>query len=535
NPRQYFRTDEFGERVPSKKTGDLRYERSDRELSKLVGPLPENLTATLRLGLQISAEGGVVVEVERVDAEPEYAPLADQMISAVQRVSWIPFEHVQHGFVDVEADLIVDIRPAFVQEELRLARRELVATVLHAFPGKEHSGSSATRDVQPTIALLESEPLDELGVYPQHFHGDYVLWLEVDSRGLVERSRVRSAPQGLRLRRDFEQESRELMGALDAWSDGVSVEPVVHPRLGPLRAQVSVALRLGPEGFDVISYEPPREGWQRAFRAHYRLEEGRSFKLLPGDPIPERLDFLQTFHPRIIQSGAKAALALGLQEAEGTIDMRRIRSQCHGGCDLFSAGISRPSAGAALLPIAHLLDLNIGVEGDVGHIGAGDFVMRADASGEELLNDFLLEAEHFTGIPLRWERAVEMKPAVVLRGSLGEIQREPKLGEQRVVHLFVHGLEGDAEVTSGFATGENAETVRMTLEGALRLPVIDETVGPPIDGGFGVRTDRSAVGTERIDELLANVEAQTELEIEVTEMPVERIVIRPRNDDPASP
>ncbi|MEM1246573.1 MAG: hypothetical protein AAGK22_09375 [Acidobacteriota bacterium] len=362
----------------------------------------------------------------------------------------------------------------------------------------------------------------------EYFHGDYVVWLQVDDGGVVKASRIVKTPPGLRVRRDLRSEIDDFLGQVEAWSQGVVVEPVISSVDGPIDAALSVILRNGPSGWDIISYEPEQDGWQEVFYSAYRLEQGRTIKLLPGQPIPERSAFLRAVHPDITRRNPSGPSVLGLQVVEGELDEERIRVQCFGGCQMLAPDSGSVQLRGALGVIANLLQTEIRIEEGVVSIGNGDFVVSAEASGEELLDDFLLEAERITGVPLDWERVIDSELSIVLRGSLGEIQREPKLQDRRVVHLFVGELEDDLEVSSGLAMGEDADPIRRFLASTLNMPVIDETVGPPVEGGYTVRVDQSAMRTEQRDQLLANLEGQTDLDIDVMERPIERIVIRPQ-------
>lgn len=537
----YYLSDGAGELGERREwSGASGLSRPERRWVEVLPELPEELSSLYQAKLRLGKQGEILaLEVEPVEdsADDGLADdglagdgLAEILEEAVQALGWQPVVHTVHGPVVADLGINIEIRPATEVETLRPAKRAAVGHLTGWIVENEHGLQSAERPstMDTPVQLVGTDDFRSLGAWQAAFYGDYGLSLRVSLDGEVQESDWHAMPRRIRLNWDEGPNLEELLARLESWSRELLFEPLQADSAGVVAAVISIDLRLDAEGFSLIEYRAPTDDWQEAFYSAYRLSPGETLKLLPGPPIPERLEFLRAFHPDVVRRRPQGPSVLGLQVVAGEIDRQTVRSSCYGGCDLFGADFGLPPGGSAFGPISHLLGVEIDVEGAVGRIGSGDFVVRAEATGEELLDDFLLEAERITGVPLVWERVVENLPAVVLRGRLGELAREPRLRNQRVVHLFVGELEDDLEVSSGFARGTDAETLRMTLSSALDLPVIDETVGPSIDDGYAVRTDRSAVRTELMAELLANVQAQTELEIEVTEMPVERIVIRPR-------
>ena len=86
------------------------------------------------------------------------------------------------------------------------------------------------------------------------------------------------------------------------------------------------------------------------------------------------------------------------------------------------------------------------------------------------------------------------------------------------VHAFVDTKNEDPRRGAGGGPSTGATTLVELLSVALEMPVIDETIGAAVEP-FHVRVHDSAYGTEGLELLIRNLEAQTDLDITLEERP----------------
>ena len=114
-------------------------------------------------------------------------------------------------------------------------------------------------------------------------------------------------------------------------------------------------------------------------------------------------------------------------------------------------------------------------------------------------------------------------PTLVLRGSYGDVAKDPNL-ERRTLNFFTDH-ENEGPDAGSFAELSGATEM---LQHQLGLFVADETDGPP-DEPILVRVHNSAYRTERLDLLIRNLEAQSDLQIHVEERPTEVLYVTERS------
>ena len=115
----------------------------------------------------------------------------------------------------------------------------------------------------------------------------------------------------------------------------------------------------------------------------------------------------------------------------------------------------------------------------------------------------------------------EPSRSLVLRGAVGELPPDNEAGGRGVLHVFTDGRN-----EPGVGGGGPVSTAEMAamLSGHLEMPVIDETNEPDAES-FQLRLHVSAYGTQRLDLVIRNLEAQTDLDIAVEERANEVLIV----------
>ncbi len=266
-------------------------------------------------------------------------------------------------------------------------------------------------------------------------------------------------------------------------------------------------LRVSRRGVEVASRRGDGAELERRLAETYRLPEGRVLDLrLPPHP-PERMDLYRT-HPaqaRVIPGGP---------------DMMTI---------VWSD--DRPTAQRMCFGCDRLVDLleDLGVRrGAVRFEGSAedtriraDVVRRERATREELLGELPQVLRERLDLDLRFRMVAEPSRTLVLRGAVGELPPDDEAGGRGVLHVFTDGRN-----EPGVGGGGLVSTAGMAamLSGHLEMPVVDETNEPDAES-FQLRLHDSAYQTQRLDLLIRNLEAQTDLDIAVEERANEVLIV----------
>lgn len=237
----------------------------------------------------------------------------------------------------------------------------------------------------------------------------------------------------------------------------------------------------------------------------YTLPAGRTLDIRPPPHPPERLVLYRASSPsqaRAIPSGPTAMVIVWRDD--GPV----IDRVCFGCDDLVSL-------------VAHL-----GVRRDAIHLEGGtanmqviaDIVKRDGATRDELLSELSGLLSEKLDLEVSFQQIETVSRTLVLRGEIGTVAPDDEYGGLRYVHAFVDTKNEDPRRGAGGGPSTGATTLVELLSVALEMPVIDETIGAAVEP-FHVRVHDSAYGTEWLELLIRNLEAQTDLDITLEERP----------------
>lgn len=305
-------------------------------------------------------------------------------------------------------------------------------------------------------------------------------------------------------------ESTPASERLAAYIETFRFEPIVLSGSTPEQALAMIDLRVSARGVEVATRAG--EDLERRLAEAYRLPDGRNLDLrLPPHP-PERTVLYRAGHAvqaravpwgpdsmTIVWTDDRPALDRALFSSQGTHLLALMQS----------LGLQRRAVrferGAQSVPISN-----------------ADIVRRDGASEEALINDLADVLRERLDVGLDFEVASEPAPTLVLRGSIGDVPRDDEQDGARVLHVFTDGRNEDPRRGAGIKVWHLATLVAI-LERHLDMPVADETLGT-VEEPFRVRLHDESPLTQRLDLLIENLEAQTDLEIAVEER-VHRVVV----------
>ena len=288
-------------------------------------------------------------------------------------------------------------------------------------------------------------------------------------------------------------------------------EPIVGDDGAPAGGSLMLDLRVSQRGVEVATRRVDEDGLERRLAEIYELPEGRSLDLLPPPHPPERMVLYRTWHPtqaRMIPGGPDGM----------TVAWNGTRPASRGGCfgceDLlwlldrlgFRRGAVRFEDAAENVPVD------------------ADIVRREGASREALLDELPRVLQERFDVDLDFRIISEPSPALVLRGTIGELPSDDGRDGRSVLHVFTEGRNEPG--VGGGAINANVETLAEMMSSHLDMPVVDETSGAAARP-FDVMLHDSARGTRRLDLLIRNLESQTDLDIIVEDRPDEILVVSP--------
>lgn len=259
--------------------------------------------------------------------------------------------------------------------------------------------------------------------------------------------------------------------------------------------------------------EEPEEKLGRLLADLYPLPEGRNLDIRPPPHPPERLVLYRTWSPsqaRAIPSGPTATIIVW--SAEGPV----VDGVCFGCDDLASLvshlGVRRDA---------------IRVEGGTGNVPViADVVKRHGATRDELLSELPGLLSERLDLDVSLQQVETMARTLVLRGEIGTVAPDDEYGGARYLHAFADAKNEDPRRGAGGGPSKDAGTLVELLSIALEMPVVDETFGAAVEP-FHVRVHDSAYGTEGLELLVRNLEAQTALDISVEDRPDRLVVVSP--------
>lgn len=285
---------------------------------------------------------------------------------------------------------------------------------------------------------------------------------------------------------------------------------VVHPTHGPVSYSVRVDMRVVAGQVAALAPLAVDGELLARFEETYRLEPGISMKLIPPPFDPGRDEFHRSVNPMQRRRPAR----MTLRWDDSGLDRRAV-SRCFGGCDslqsvLRALGIEPFS----IVADPRILDIEV----------SGDLILRRGARRAELLEGLEADLEQELGIALSFDSDTEMRETIVLRGQVGEVAPDPDYRGLRFLHIYNDEKNADPSVGAGGGPGPGTELLTLFLSHALGMPVVDETIGEP-PAPFGVRVHDSAQDSEFVENVLRNLEAQTELEIVIEPRPLEVVAV----------
>lgn len=281
------------------------------------------------------------------------------------------------------------------------------------------------------------------------------------------------------------------------------------------RVQAVVDLRVSERSVEVATRAAGTEYEvaKRLFDA-YRLEHGRNLDLRRPPHGPERMLLYRTGHP--IQARAIAAgpsqMAIRVTDGEVLLD-----SACFGCRDLTSTllflGVDRHT-----IRLAEGLE-NLPIDADV--------VIRDGILRDGLLTDLELALGEQYDIRLKFEQVFDSTNTLVLKGSIDTARFDRDSDGQPVLHIFTDEKSQDPTESTGGGPFTDARVLTRLLSTQLGIPVVNETDGRSLTP-FRVRIHRSAYQTRRYELLIANIEAQTDLELALEKRSNEVLLVKKR-------
>ena len=276
-----------------------------------------------------------------------------------------------------------------------------------------------------------------------------------------------------------------------------------------------IDLRVSARGVEVATRAGNREELERRLAEVYRLPDGRDLDLRSPPHPPERMVLYRTGNPmqaRMVPGGPSMMTILWMGDRP----------------TLWGAHFTS-AEGIDLLSLMQTLGVRRGAvrfEGGAQNVRvAADVVMRDGASEEELLDDLPLALNERFGLDLGFRVISEPSRTLVLRGSVGTVPQDELYDFEPVLHVFTDRRDEDPLSGAGGMVPDAAGLADM-LSDHLDMPVVDETTGPVAEA-FRVRLHRGTQMTPKLDLLIENLEAQTDLDIAVEERPDRVVVVSP--------
>ena len=452
------------------------------------------VTATL-----IVDRDGVVRRVRFADDVDEV--LRRPFLDVLNAARFDPTTHFERGpsIVEVQVDYYVNpvALPRSLYETGQEFEGEEVADVLPAGRGLENTPRH--------VAVLEKGAPPVLDVGDEELILSFLV--SVDAEGDVESV---SLFRDSRIELTEDPESTVESDRLTDYVETFRFDPVVFVDGTPEAAALLLDLRVSGRGVEVATRRGDEEELDRRLAEIYRLPDGRSLVLLLRPHPAERMDLYRTYpiQARSIPSGPDMMTIVWTDD--------------------------RPIVGGMCFGCRRLLDLleDLGVRRGAVRFEGGaedvritaDIVKRDGASRDELLDELPQVLRERFDLDLEFRLIAEASRTLVLRGAVGELRPEDEAGGRGVLHVFT-----DRRNEPGVGGGGVVSTARMAemLSGHLGMAVVDETNEPDAEP-FLLRLHESAYGTQRMDLLIRNLEAQTDLDVTVEER-LDDVLIVSRN------
>jgi hypothetical protein len=437
------------------------------------------------------------------EVEPE---VRDLFLEILREARFEPTVHYERGPVFVVLSIEYRIESKEARRPDPPARSELVGEEGgHVLRLLDESGSGMTR--QPPISYARILSRAEAPILdPEPPELVMTVLVTVDSQGTV---REIDPPKGV----DEGELSKNLLMLL-RFIESFRFEPIYLEDGLAVAFKAFVELTLDEGQIRIATRTNPAEVEARVADVYY-LDPAKVLDLLPPPYPPERMVLYQTEAPsqsRTIPSGPNQ------MRIHWKDDRPTYGGACFGGCNslenLFGV-LGVPRHAIRLDPA--LRDVRVQT----------DVLFRPDAPTDELLADLEAALLEQFGLDLRFDLRSEVMPTLVVRGSFGEVAEDPDL-KLPTVHFFTDRRNPEPNVGAGAGPLTELGGAIELLEGQLGIFVVDETEGG-LEKPTLIQVHDSAFGTERLELLIRNVEAQTDLEISVQDRLQEVLYVTQRS------
>ena len=437
------------------------------------------------------------------EVEPE---VRDLFLEILREARFEPTVHYEQGPVFVVLSIEYWIERKEARRPDPPARSELVGEEGgHVLRLLDDSGSGMTQ--QPPISYARILSRAEAPILdPEPRELVMTVLVTVDSQGTV---REIDPPKGV-----AEGELSKNLLLLLRFIESFRFEPIYLEDGLPVAFKAFLELALDEGQVRIATRTNPAEVEARVADVYY-LDPAKVLDLLPPPYPPERMVLYQTGAPsqsRAIPAGPNQ------MRIHWKDDRPAYGGACFGGCNslenLFGV-LGVPRHAIRLDPA--LRDVRVQT----------DVLFRPDAPTDELLADLEAALLERFGLDLKFDLRSEVMPTLVLRGSFGEVAEDPDL-KLPTVHFFTGRRNPEPNVGAGAGPLTELGVAIELLESQLGIFVVDETEGG-LEKPTLIQVHDSAFGTERLELLIRNVEAQTDLEISVQDRLQEVLYVTERS------
>jgi hypothetical protein len=240
--------------------------------------------------------------------------------------------------------------------------------------------------------------------------------------------------------------------------------------------------------------------WREKFDEVYRLADGENAKLIPAPFIDERAAYHREAHPGVGNTPGQ----YGFKWNNGKLRQ--------------SSWWSAPGTVASALSKAGIEGVDLdGLGGVYDMEVAGDWIVRADATREQVLADIERILHKATDGKIKVEKIKLEKDVIVARGKYAQkliTEPAPPPREPKDVHLFVNTL--DAREGAGGGVGTLDEFIKRVAQIA-GMKVVNEA--EPLKGKVSWTNNYDANDAQKSSELrellLKHVSEQTSLQLSI--------------------
>lgn len=270
-------------------------------------------------------------------------------------------------------------------------------------------------------------------------------------------------------------------------------DPTVSTDGKPVEVEVLLRYRFVASPRPPAVPRGPSRGWEGPFAAAYAPAAGRSCRLVPPPFPPSRAEYFRWVSP--------------MQAAAMPGEPARFLVRWAGGAPVRQPGASFGDVSlGGLLRTLGFAGYEIEAPAALLHMEVpGDLVVRRGTSREALVQDLERELRERAGLSLRLRLVEERREVIVARGRL---DLHPDATPEGSTTVQIYHLKPDPGAGAGGGTGNVADFVRFLGASLGRRTACEAGEGST---KLSWRVSPDASRTEYVDEVLANVSAQTGL------------------------